>query len=116
MGGQRERVALVTMTPGAFVAIGAWGASVGFLAYSAIRDCVVRPRRRKREWRKAEEGRLSVMRHPLADSSWPDAPTLGQEQARLAGEARLTVGKNALREIGELNDLFALPAYRGRGH
>lgn len=116
MGGRRERVALVTMTPGAFVAIGAWSASVGFLAYSAIRDCVLRPRRRKREWRKAEEGRRSVKRHALADSSWPDAPTLGQEQARLAAEARLKVGKDALREIGELNDLFALPAYRGRGH
>jgi hypothetical protein len=94
------------MTPAAFVAIGASGASAGFLAYSVIRYCVVRPRRRKHEWREAKERGRSVKRHPLADSSWPDAPTVHQERLREPLEV--------VREIGELEDLYALPAYRGR--
>ena len=96
------------MTPAAFVAIGASGASITFLAYSVIRDCVVRPRRRNREWREARERGRSVKRHPLADSSWPFAPTVQQE--------RLLEPLEAVREIGELEDLYALPAYRDRRH
>lgn len=83
------------MLPGAIITYAAFGGFVAWILVSLAHDL----RHIRRQPVRDEPVVERVARQACADSVWPEEATVA-----------------TVRQIGDLEDLFSLPPYRGRGH